>query len=191
MQTEPIRNKRHIRDMAAYYVKKGMLRNHLLIVFGVYTGLRIGDMLRLTRGDVYDFGSGRFRTHLRITEKKTGKQKSVALNKKVISALALTFGKDRGHPADFLFQAQRKTRAAIGRTQAWRIVKEAARAVGVAGCIGCHSLRKTFGYHAWKAGVAAVLLMDIYNHSSFEITRRYLGISQDDRDKVYLELALM
>ncbi|MDR1616153.1 MAG: tyrosine-type recombinase/integrase, partial [Syntrophomonadaceae bacterium] len=58
------------------------------------------------------------------------------------------------------------------------------------GCVACHSLRKTFGYHAWRAGVPPVMLMDIYNHSSFEITRRYLGISQDDRDKVYLAMAL-
>ena len=78
----------------------------------------------------------------------------------------------------------------IGRTQAWQIVKESAQAVGVAGVIGVHSLRKTLGYHAWKAGVAAVLLMDIFNHSSFEFTKRYLGISQDDRDEVYLNLVL-
>lgn len=27
--------------------------------------------------------------------------------------------------------------------------------------------------------------MDIYNHSSFVITRRYLGIDQDDRDLLF------
>ena len=56
--------------------------------------------------------------------------------------------------------------------------------------ITCHSLRKTFGYNAWKNGANPVVLMDIYNHSAYEVTKRYLGITQDDRDKVYLEMKL-
>jgi hypothetical protein len=36
-----------------------------------------------------------------------------------------------------------------------------------------------------------VMLMDIFNHSSFEITKRYLGITQDDRDRIYLGMELM
>ncbi|MCL2568506.1 MAG: integrase, partial [Oscillospiraceae bacterium] len=35
-----------------------------------------------------------------------------------------------------------------------------------------------------------VMLMDIYSHSSYEITKRYLGIAQEDRDKIYLSAAL-
>jgi len=27
--------------------------------------------------------------------------------------------------------------------------------------------------------------MDLYNHSSFYITKRYLGISQDERDSIF------
>jgi len=46
------------------------------------------------------------------------------------------------------------------------------------------------GYHLWKSGVLPVLLMDIFNHSSFDITRRYLGIMQDDRDVVYLSMEM-
>lgn len=53
-----------------------------------------------------------------------------------------------------------------------------------------HNMRKTFGYQAWKQGVQPALLMSIYNHSSYEITKRYLGITQDERDEVFMNVLL-
>jgi hypothetical protein len=32
--------------------------------------------------------------------------------------------------------------------------------------------------------------MDIYQHSSFEITKRYLGIEQDERDSVFRNVVI-
>ena len=46
------------------------------------------------------------------------------------------------------------------------------------------------GYYAWKCGTPPAVLMDIYNHSSYEITKRYLGIKQDDKDSVFLNVNL-
>lgn len=78
----------------------------------------------------------------------------------------------------------------ISRQQAYRIIKKAAENVGLTEHISCHSLRKTFGYHAWKQGTQPALLMSIYNHSSYEITMRYLCIAQDDKDKVFCNINL-
>jgi len=189
MCTDPIRDKTQLKRLAEFWLKRRNFRNYALIVLGVYTALRITDLLALTWPDVYDFDAKEFRSHFTIVERKTGKQKTIALNKKAILALRLCFQARRG---DFIFANNRKKRLApISRIQAWRIIKAAAEGIKIAGCIACHSLRKTFGYFAWKSGVLPVMLMDIYNHSSFDITRRYLGIAQEDRDQVYLGLSLI
>lgn len=185
--TEPIRNKGQLHAMTEYFLKRGQLRNNALVVFGVYTALRISDLLRLKWEDVYDERSGEFRPHLTVTEKKTGKQKTVALNKQAIQALRLYLPYRRGA---FIF-ASRKGDQPISRVQAWRIIRAAALALGLDGHISCHSLRKTWGYHAWTSGkVSPVVIMNIYNHSDFKITQRYLGVAQDDLDKAYLGMEL-
>lgn len=189
---EPIRDKKQVKKLAEHYLHKGQIRNHVLVVMGIYTALRISDLLRLKWEDVYDFKHRSFRSHIYIVEQKTGKRKTIALNKQAMVALKLYFtvlgGEKQGF---FLFQNNRRNRAAIGRVQAYRIIRAAAEAIGLQGQISCHSLRKTFGYHAWKSGVQAVVIMDIYNHSSFNITKRYLGVSQDDRDEVYRNMRLL
>jgi len=70
MQTEPIRSKKHIKEMAGYYLKKRRASELPLIVLGVNTGLRISDLLRLMKADVYDFDTGKFCTHIHTTKKR-------------------------------------------------------------------------------------------------------------------------
>ena len=63
-------------------------------------------------------------------------------------------------------------------------------ALKIEGRIGCHGLRKTLGYHASKAKTPQAVLMEIYKHSSWAVTKRYLGITQDEIDAVYLKVPL-
>ena len=185
MTTDPIRDKRQLKDLAGYWLERGNFRNYLLIVLGVCTALRISDLLRLRWADVYDFDAEAWRSHLTITEGKTKKKRVIALNKKALYALGLCFATKRGV---FLFVNNRKNAAAISRIQAWRVIKDAARAVKAAGRVAAHSLRKTAGYLAYKNGVSSVMLMRIFNHASFEDTKRYIGITQEEQDEVYLAL---
>ena len=183
--TQPIRNKHQVRELADYYLKRGELRNHLLIVMGVHTALRISDLLRLKWEDVYDFNHGRIRESVTITEKKTGKSKLVVLNKAIITALRRCL-RNAKH-GECLMKSRKG--GAISRIQAYRLIRTAAEALSFTTRVSCHSLRKTFGYHAWKSGASPAVIMEIYNHSDFAVTRRYLGVTQDDKNEVYRKLA--
>ena len=94
--TEPIRDKKQLRQLAEYYLKRGQLRNYVLIVLGACTALRISDLLALTWENVYDAKRKSFRSHIAVTEKKTGKVKTIALNKQVIHALRMYYPHRRG-----------------------------------------------------------------------------------------------
>lgn len=97
---------------------------------------------------------------------------------------------DKVFPEHYLFKSRKGSNQPISRQRAYMIIKEAVNDLGMDYNISCHSLRKTFGYQAWKNGVQPALLMSIYNHSSYEITKRYLCIDQDERDTVFLNMPL-
>ena len=51
--TSPIRKEEDLQRFRNYYLEKGKMRNYLLIVVGLNTALRIGDVLSLQWKDVY------------------------------------------------------------------------------------------------------------------------------------------
>ena len=191
--TQPIRDPDKLKEFEDYYLKKHIqARNYALCLLGLNTALRISDMLNLRWKNLYDFNRGRFLSHVTVTEQKTGKNNTVVLNPAAREALSC-YLRSLGQlpsPSAFLFPSRKGKNCPLGRSQAYRIIREAADAVGLDGHISCHSLRKTFGYHAWRQGTPPALLMDIYNHSSYRITKRYLGIQQDDKDNVFLHISL-
>jgi integrase len=155
--TEPIRNKDQVRQLTNYYLQRGQLRNCCLVVLGIHTALRVSDLLRLRWEDVYDFDLRRVRENIAITEKKTGKTKIIALNKQAINALT-SYAAQAAKSGGFLIENKR-TGKAISRIQAYRIVRAAAEALRLQCRVSCHSLRKTFGYHAWKSGISPAVIM--------------------------------
>ena len=187
--TQPIKNKKELQKFINYYqTQKPNTRNYTLIVIGLYTALRISDILMLTWKDLYDFEKDCFYSHLFLNEKKTGKASLIALNDHIKDALSSYKAERKPNPEEYIFSSSTHPDTPICRSQAYRIIKKAANDTVYETHISCHSLRKTFGYHAWKQGISPVLLMDIYNHSSFHITKRYLGISQDERDSIFTDI---
>jgi integrase len=148
-------------------------RNYFLFVLGINTGLRISDLLSLRVGDV------RGKSHIVITEQKTGKLKRFKINNELQQHIS-KFTIDK-NTAAYLFQS-RRGQDRIHRVQAWKILNAAAQEVGLSE-IGTHTLRKTFGYHFYQKYKDVAVLQQIFNHSSPAVTMRYIGINQDIMDE--------
>ena len=190
-KSQPIKNKEKLDRFKNFYIEEEYNpRNYMFISLGLNTALRVSDLLKFTWNDVYNFDNGCFRTHVKLTEQKTTKQSVIFLNSRIINSLSWYKSKAliKFLPETFLFSNADNRH--ISRSPAYRIVHNAAVSCEIEGVISPHSLRKTFGYYAWKLGTSPVLLMDIYQHSSFEITKRYLGIEQDERDSVFRDVVI-
>ncbi len=188
---QPIRNAEELTALRRFYLcDEPNIRNYAMICLGVNSALRISDLLNLRWSDVYSFEERHFRKHLILHEQKTGKETRIAINENAADGLEMYMRcKKNIEEGDYIFTGRNKN-SHLSRSQAFRIIKHAARLLNMEEGISCHSMRKTFGYYAWKCGTPPAVLMDIYNHSSYEITKRYLGIKQDDKDLVFLNVKL-
>lgn len=186
---QPIRNKQDIEKLKNYFLQKGEVRNYALVVFGMNVPIRISDILGLRWRNVFDFELQNFKKHIIVMESKTGKKNCLTLNKCVIEALFKLKDSELCKENDYIFKASIHSTTPLNRVSVYTIIKKAAHELELEN-IGCHSLRKTFGYHAWKQGVHLALIMSIYNHSSIQVTKRYLGIEQDDKDDVLNSMQL-
>ena len=192
--TQPIRDKEALRKFKNFYkTQKPNPRNYAIIVLGLNTALRISDILNLTSEMVYD--NNKVREHIVVKEQKTGKINRILLNREVRKALNLyrhflvkSAAYKAGNP--YLFPSPYVSQRPLSRYQVYRMIRNAAESVEIQEKVSCHSLRKTFGYRAWKQGADPIVIMLIYNHSSFDITKRDLCIEQDDKDKIYRSILI-
>ncbi|RSL29171.1 hypothetical protein D7Z54_32715 [Salibacterium salarium] len=145
------------------------VRDRLLFTFGLNTGLRVSDIVKLTVSDV------RGQDVMLIQEGKTKKPRQVVLTGIREEIANYTEGKDKDA---WLFPSQ-KGHGPMTPTQVYRMLRDGGDWMGRHD-IGTHTMRKTFGYHYYRRTKDIMKLADIFNHSAPSITKRYIGITQDE-----------
>jgi integrase len=181
-----------IRDIESINAIKGVLRKQsqrdlLLFVFGINTGIRVSDLLSLKIVDVWD--GEKIREFLYITDEKSGLTKAHFLSPAIQVELEKYLSSYEFNENDYLFKSK-KNNQPITRQQAYRIIHKAAEVVGIEEKIGMHTLRKTFGYHAYRKGIAISIIMDIYHHQSPSETLRYIGINKHEQTMIKVDINL-
>lgn len=185
---EPITDLSKINEMANILrSQKNGERNYLLFIIGINTGLRISDYCQMKVGQWREICE---RGYIILVPSKTDKRKLnedgvlVGKYKKVRIDISDSLKKciedyiaDKDD-SEYMFPS-RKGGTPIKRQTVWLILNDAAKEVGITENIGCHSMRKTFGYWHYQQNHDIRLLMEIFQHSSEEVTLRYIGINAE------------
>lgn len=162
----------------------------LLIAIGVFTALRISDILTL-RYSQFE-GSD----ILEIQEQKTGKTRRIKINpdlRALISRIKVKIQpKDVG---EFIF-LNRYGSKPVDRSWVNVKLKQLFKKydIHVDGNVSSHMFRKTLGNRVLRlnnfSNESVILLMELFSHSSPSITRRYLGLREREILDVYDSLRL-
>ena len=164
--------------------KEGNYKMSLLVAIGCFSGLRISDILALRWVQI--LGVSEFT----IIERKTGKQRTVRMNDELQAHIMDCFEhiKPRSVNSHILI-SQKGTVFTVQRINV--ILKEIKKKYRLkVNHFSCHSFRKTFGRQVYtmngdNAELALVKLMELFNHSSVAITKRYLGLRQEEILETY------
>ena len=164
--------------------KDGNYKMSLLVALGCFTGLRISDILALRWKQI--LGADEFI----VIEKKTGKRRTLRLNPQLQKHIkeCYTHINPIGVNAPILV-SQKGTTFTIQAIN--RMLKQVKTKYKLkAKNFSCHSLRKTFGRQVYNMNndnseLALVKLMELFNHSSVSITKRYLGLRQEEILETY------
>lgn len=183
----PIKSLKDIEILKLYF-KDRNLRDYLLFIFGINTNLRIGDLLNLKLKDVHN--GKKIKEYIELREQKTNKLRKIPINENMNKAIKEYIKEENLKLEDYLFKSKKGQNKPISRQQAHYILSKAGEWCGIEEPISPHSLRKTWGYWAWKTGTDPMLIMESLNHSTLTITKRYIGIMQEELDEVFINLNL-
>ena len=177
----------------ARYAWQGV-RNRMLIVLGICTGLRVSDLVRLRLGDIV-CTDGTFRLGLDTVMKKTHGVVHVNFNKVCYQAVLdwlRSIGKNPEHlcVSDLDMWLANKDKAgtvAVAEDRLYRVIKRAAADAGIPYNVGSHTMRKTFSriwYENNKSNPNAIyVLQKMLGHKSIESTLHYICVAKEESRK--------
>lgn len=183
MKVEPIISAKDIKSIKRLLSNRP--RDLLLFTCGCNSGLRVQDLLDLKIGDVKYASVG---DRIVIREKKTGKENVFMINKEIKVALDEYLKTIEAKDEHFLFKSRKGKNEPLTTYAVTMYVQQWCDAINLSGNYGAHSLRKTWCYHQRKTyGTSWEIIAKRLNHSSPSITRRYIGVKEEEVEEVLMK----
>jgi len=178
------------RSLIGKLERDGEFKYCLLIAIGVFTGLRISDLLSLR------FSHFENTEIMIIQEKKTRKTRRIKINPDLKIIVSRIKEKMKPENSDQYIFLNRYGSKPLDRSWVNVNLKRIFKKYGIEieGNISSHMFRKTLGNRVLKlnnySGESIILLMELFSHSSPAITKRYLGLREQEIYDVYDSLHL-
>jgi len=185
---QPIRSLDTIRDMEvtlARLTDTHGRRMFLLFEVGIRLGLRVGDMVQLKVGDLR---GQKLYSYLpqKQAHKKSAQKITISIDAQLRKILKARCG-DMAD-GDWLFPSRTRTpnkeTKHISRQTALADIKQIQQLTHCPIPLGCHSLRKTFGYQYYQKNHDIAILQEWFYHESPATTLIYIGVTADNFTKM-------
>jgi integrase/recombinase XerD len=153
------------------------LRDRAMLEVLYATGLRVSELVNLTRGDV------NLKVGFVRCVGKGNKERIVPLGSVAIGWLQ-HYLNARGDDARPLFPGRR--RQSITRAAFWQTIKRLATRAGIVKDVSPHTLRHSFATHLLERGADLRAIQEMLGHSSITTTQVYTHVSTDFLREVYV-----
>lgn len=165
--------------------RDGDFKFALLISCGCYLGLRISDLLQLRWSDLLN------QEYCELIEKKTKKQRKVTINPELTEIMERIHAELNPSMEQYIF-VNRFGKKPISVQHVNAKLKEIFKQYDIKGQYSSHFMRKSLGRQVWTKNnyseQALILLSQLFNHSSIQTTKIYLGIREQEISNLYLSL---
>jgi len=181
---------------------KGLLKNlekdenwqwEFYLMFSMVTALRVVDVTSTAWRDIFEVTPEGLKVKRKFVKKeqKTGKTREISFSPSVADRIDFLYIK-LGSPTltELIFPSKKNPGKSVSKQYINAELKRIKAKYSLQiNNFSTHSFRKTFARHYWemnnKSSESLILLMDVLNHSSIAMTKKYLGITSEEIAGVY------
>ena len=188
-----------VKKVCDYFLSKKMYLQYMLFIIGANTGRREGDVLSL-KWKHFFYPDGIKRKNIpSFKEEKTDKLAEIYINEAIWRAIDLYIYNIKEvdicehYEYSIAYQWVGRGKGTLLKyNSAYKAIKRAAEACGIKYNVGTHSQRKYLGYMCNQLHPndpeRMAIIQDIFNHSSEQMTRKYIGLTKAKRDQYYKDI---
>lgn len=197
MEVEPVRDMKNVKRIYEWLGDNYTVREAECWLIGCNVALRASDLLSL-RFDQIEQGQ----KTVVMNEKKTGKIKEIPITPIVCEAVARLRAyyssfkpyKSKDFEPTYLFQGTCRRVyhlcQPVGIQWIGYAYKHCSRALELDHNFNTHSMRKTWGYHAYTNGADILYIQALLNHSNQHVTLKYIGVTKSTIQQMYRDHTL-